>query len=71
MRLKLWEGLPSDGDDEPPVEVKYILRPVFVQDEDSIKAWICYPSTSVLRGEIITPDSKYDCRMKLRAGMLF
>ena len=70
MRLKVWDGLPSDCDNKPPVEVKNILRPVFIQDEDSIRAWICYPSTSVLKGEIITPDSAYDCRMKFRAGML-
>ena len=69
MRLKVWEGLPSDCD-KPPVEVKYILKQVFIQDEDSIRAWICYPSTSVLRGEIMTPNSKYDCRIKFRAGML-
>jgi hypothetical protein len=68
IRLKVWEGLPP-GRDEPPVEVKNILRQVFLQAEEGIKAWICYPSTSCLRGEIMTPNSSYDCRIKLRAGM--
>jgi hypothetical protein len=67
VRLKVWEGLPP-GRNEPPVEVKNILIPVFIQNDESIKAWICYPSTSCLRGEIMTPKSQYDCRMKLRAG---
>ena len=68
MRLKVWEGLPP-GRNEPPVEVKNILSPVFLDAEESIKAWICYPSVSVVRGEIMIPNSLYDCRMKLRAGM--
>ena len=67
MRLKVWEGLPP-GRNEPPVEVKNILIPVFIQNDESIKAWICYPSISCVRGEIMTPKSRYDCRMKLRAG---
>jgi hypothetical protein len=67
VRLKVWEGLPP-GRNEPPVEVKNILIPVFIQNDESIKAWICEPSTSCLRGEIMTPKSQYDCRMKLRAG---
>ena len=54
---------------EPPVEVKNILNKVILKDDKSIKAWICHPSTSVLRGEIMIPTSRYDCRMKLRAGM--
>ena len=71
MRLKAWEGLPrpSDSHHEPPDEVKNILSPVLLQGDGSIKAWICYPSTSVVKDEILTPDSKYDCRMKLRVGM--
>ena len=69
MRLKAWEGLSSDSHHEPPDEVKNILKQVFLQGDDSIKAWICYPSTSVVKDEILTPDSKYDCRMKLRVGM--
>ena len=68
VRVKVWEGLPP-GRDEPPVEVKNILRQVSLQAEEGIKAWICYPSTSCLRGEIMTPNSSYDCRIKLRAGM--
>ena len=71
VRLKVWEGLPPGNDEKPPVEVKNILTPVFFQSEDGIKAWICYPSTSFLKGEIMTPNSQYDCRIKLRAGMLF
>ena len=72
VRLKAWKGLrlPPDCEDEPPVEVKNILKQVFLHEENGIKAWICYPSSSILRGEIITPNSTYDCRMKLRAGML-
>jgi hypothetical protein len=68
VRLKAWDGLPL-GSDEPPVEVKNILSPVFLDAEEGIKAWICSPSVSVVRGEIMIPNSLYDCRMKLRAGM--
>ncbi|CAB4030645.1 Hypothetical predicted protein, partial [Paramuricea clavata] len=68
VRLKAWEGLPPDSDEKPPDGVKYILTPVALQAEESIKAWICCPSKTVLRGEIMTPNSEYDCRLKLRAG---
>ena len=67
IRLKVWEGLPAETD-EPPLEVKNILKQVFLCSDESIKAWICCPSTSCVRGEIMTPDSEYDCRIKLRAG---
>ena len=67
VRLKVWEGLPP-GSDEPPIEVKNILRRVFLHGMQDINAWLCYPSVSVLRGEIIAPNLQYDCRMKLRAG---
>ena len=63
----MWEGLPAETD-EPPLEVKYVLKQVFLCGDKSIKAWICHPSTSCVRGEIMTPDSQYDCRIKLRAG---
>ena len=65
--MKVWEGLPA-GTDEPPVEVKNILRQVFLHDEKSIMAWLCHPSSSCVRGEIMTPESQYDCRIKLRTG---
>jgi hypothetical protein len=69
VRLKAWEGLPP-GNDEPPFEVKNILNPVSFEavEGNDIKAWICCPSTTILRGEIMIPNSRYDCRMKLRAG---
>ncbi|XP_028398389.1 uncharacterized protein LOC114521994 [Dendronephthya gigantea] len=68
VRFKVWEGLPSDTEDEPPMEVKNILTQVVLRGNESIKAWLCYPSTSVLRGEIMIPASPYDCRIKLRGG---
>ena len=68
MRFKAWKGLPPHSDG-PPVEVKYILEKVSVRADEDIDAWICYPSTTVLRGEILTPNSLYDCRIKLRAGI--
>ena len=73
VRLKAWKGLrpgPSGIDDKPPHEVKNILTPVILQADKDIKAWICYPSVDVLRGEIMTPNSPYDYKMKLRTGML-
>jgi hypothetical protein len=73
VRLKAWKGLrpgPLGIDDKPPHEVKNILTPVILQADKDIKAWLCYPSVYVLRGEIMTPNSLYDCRMKLRTGML-
>ncbi|XP_028399889.1 uncharacterized protein LOC114523221 [Dendronephthya gigantea] len=68
VRLKVWQNLPSDIADGPPVEVKNILKKVILEADKSIEAWICHPSTTVLRGEIMIPTSRYDCRMKLRAG---
>ena len=66
VRLKLWEGLP---DMEPPSEVKNLLKQVFLEHHgEDLVAWLCYPSTTMVRGEIMTPCSKYDCRLKLRTG---
>ena len=59
IRMKVWEGLPA-GTNEPPVEVKNILKQVFLPDEESIMAWLCHPSTSCVRGEIMTPESQYE-----------
>ena len=70
VRLKAWEGLPPDSDEKPPIEVKNILTPVALQAEEGIKAWICNPSVTVLREEIMTPNSEYDCRLNLRTGMI-
>ena len=49
VRFKAWQGLPP-GSGEPPPEVKNILNPVFLETEKGFRAWICYPSTAVLRG---------------------
>ena len=69
VRLKSWEKLPPDSE-QPPAEVKYLLRPVFIKTNGDLKAWLCYPSTTVFRANAMSPKSRYDCRMKLRAGML-
>ncbi|XP_046846607.1 uncharacterized protein LOC124440295 isoform X2 [Xenia sp. Carnegie-2017] len=67
VRFKAWKGRDPENE-EPPSEVKNILRPVVLWRYEDIKAWLCKPSVSVIRGEIMTPDSSYDCRIKLRAG---
>lgn len=68
VRFKAWKGRDPENE-EPPSEVKNILRPVVLWRYEDIKAWLCKPSVSVIRGEIMTPDSSYDCRIKLRAGI--
>jgi hypothetical protein len=70
IRLKAWEELPPCSK-QPPAEVKNILGPVTLKANEDLKAWICYPSTSVFRANIMSPRSPYDFRMKLRAGLLF
>ena len=66
VRLKVWESLP---DDEPPREVKNLLKKVFLEGKgEKVVAWLCYPSSTIVRGDIIKPCSKYDCRLKLRGG---
>ena len=66
VRLKVWESLP---DNEPPREVKNLLKKVFLEGKgENVVAWLCYPSSTIVRGNIITPCSKYDYRLKLRGG---
>ena len=94
LRFKVWEGLEGD---EPPIEVKYLIKQVSVegcrdavetsqndvegQDDvleghegvvlpgrGNVVAWLCCPSTTLVKGEIIMPHLKYDCRLKFRAG---
>ncbi|XP_046847084.1 uncharacterized protein LOC124440703 isoform X1 [Xenia sp. Carnegie-2017] len=70
VRLKAWKCDPLEME-EPPFEVKNILREVDLKHCRNIKAWLCRPSVTVAKGEIMSPKSSYDCRIKLRAGPRF
>ena len=43
---------------------------VMVPRGGNVVAWLCYPSTTIVKGEILMPHLKYDCRLKFRAGKL-
>ena len=41
-----------------------------LEEHEDVVAWLCYPSTTLVKGEIMMPHLKYDCRLKFRAGKI-
>ena len=68
IRFKSWQR-ESLGSDEPPEQVKNLLTPVHVKDqENTLLSWLCHASDTIVKGDLFVPSSKYDIRLKLRTG---
>lgn len=76
VRFKSWEKChvsENDGpSEEPSEEVKNLLIPVNVEGQENVLlSWLCYPSVTLIKGDLFVPSSKYDIRLKLRTGSRF
>ena len=49
--------------------MKNLLNEVKVQDQESnLVSWLCYPSYTLVKCDLLVPSFEYDCRVKIRTG---